>query len=184
MGHDTDGFSLNPENMLAMKPWTGNSDDKSLEDSIDFLEMLAFSRQSDLRNIIKKHQSDAFPNGFEAKQELIFEKTRNEYLESLKKRDNNFILRIFGLTSGNAADRNKDMMKSYSEKKNERIELRRKEWDRVKKLMQKQLEAEMEKEKAYIAEHGNSLWNIFGKSPLPSTQSSPTTDKQESTEHK
>ena len=45
MGHDTDGFSLNPENMLAMKPWTGNSDDKSLEDSIDFFNGCIASKQ-------------------------------------------------------------------------------------------------------------------------------------------
>lgn len=164
MGHDTDGFSPHPENHVRMAPWEGDATDTTLEQSIDFLEMLAFSRQADVRPLLAKHAAGQFPGVFEARQQEAFESLRRAQLETMKKRADNWFFRLFGMTHPAKAG---DVSKSYQEKKAERMELRRKEYARIYQLMQKQLEAEMQKEKAYYAEHKMPIWDLFSKGPPP-----------------
>lgn len=174
LGHDIEGFSEHPENMLAVPKWEGDGSDHRLEESVDFLEMLAFSRIKDVRPLISKYANRVFPDHFEAIQEEAFEKTRQDAIESLRKRTSNPILRFLGFASTSPAlkDANSstsidEKFPTYKAKKAERTMSRRKEWEHVKGLMQKQLEAEMEKEKTFYAEHKMSLWDLFSKGPPP-----------------
>lgn len=175
MGHDIDGFSPHPENMLKMASWEGDGHDRILEDSIDFLEMLAFSKIPDVRPIVSKHQGDRFPDSFEKLQETAFEKTRQEAIASLKRRAENPLFRLIGFGSAPKDPAEVEAkFPTYRAKKEERAVSRRKEWDHIRGLMQKQLEAEMEKEKAFYAEHKMPLWDLFSKGP-PTPPPVPTT---------
>lgn len=164
LGHDTVGFGPHPENHLPMRVWEGDPSDQDLEDSVDFLEMLAFSRLQDLRPVVEKHRDDAllFPRAFEAKQEAAFEASRQETITSLRRRSTNPFFKLFGLAPS-TVDPGK--FPTYAQKKEERRAARRKEWDHVQGLMRTQLEAEMEKEKAFYAEHKMSLFDLFSKGP-------------------
>lgn len=171
MGHDEVGFKLHPENMLKMEPWEGSGSDKRLEEVIDFMEMLAFSNLKDVRPVIAK-QSKSFPDKFEGSQEAAFEKTRQEAIESLKKRSQNGFFRLFSLSRKDDLAP-EERFPTWRQKKEERMAARRKEYAHIRGLMQKQLEAEMEKEKAFYAEHKMPLWDLFSKGPPPPPPTAP-----------
>lgn len=162
MGHDTDGFSLHPEHHLPMRAWQGDAGDRTLEASVDFLEMLAFSRLKDVRPAIESNRGAVFPDDFEHRQEAAFERTRQETLAGLQKRSGSFVFRLFGLAPSTPKE-----LPTYGERKAERLAMRRKEYEHIRGLMQKQLEAEMAKEKAFYAEHKMPLWELFSKGPPP-----------------
>jgi mitochondrial import inner membrane translocase subunit TIM50 len=163
LGHDKAGFSGQPENFIQMREWNGNAKDRALEESIDYLEMLAFSRMEDLRPAIKYQAGKVFPDDFEAEQAKTFNEARQQNLEMISKRNNNFFFRLIGL-SKSASSLQKELP-TYQNKKDERIDLRRREFAHLRDLMMKQMQAEMEKEKAFYKEHKMALWDLFSKGP-------------------
>jgi len=163
MGHDVEGFSPHPENLLPMRAWEGDASDHTLEDSLDFLELLAFSRLQDVRPVVERNRGTLFPTDFESKQAALFEQNRQEALQSLHKRANNWFFKLLGPRFAQPVDESK--FPTYEEKKAERAVARRKEWEHIKGLMRGQLEAEQEKEKAFYAEHKMSLFDLFAKGP-------------------
>jgi hypothetical protein len=151
-----------------MAPWEGDSKDLKLEESVDFLEMLAFSKIKDVRSVVTKQQGKLFPDDFERTQQEAFEKTRREAIDNLKRRADNPFFKFFGFGSagGSASpDSLEAKFSPYRAKKEERMVARRKEYEHIRGLMQKQLEAELEKEKAFYAEHKMPLWDLFSKGP-------------------
>lgn len=165
MGHDAEGFGDHLENLLRTASWEGDGQDRQLEEAVDFLEMLAFSKLKDLRPVVAKHAGKTFPESFEAGQEAAFEKTRQEAITSLRSRASNPFFRLFGFGSAKEGADLDAQFPTYRAKKAERMAARRKEWDTIRGLMQKQLEAEMEKEKAFYQEHKMPLWDLFSKGP-------------------
>lgn len=171
LGHDNPGFSLHPENFIQMAPWMGDATDETLEKTVDFLEMLAFSRLKDVRQITSQFQGKSFPEEFDATQRQAFIALRESQKNSLQGR----LSKLFsfgGANRGNSGGSSSSTVsskeeESYDDKKWERIELRRKEYARIKELMQKQLEAELQREKEYYAEHKMSWWDLFSKGPPP-----------------
>jgi import inner membrane translocase subunit TIM50 len=162
LGHDEAGFSLHPDNFIKTAPWTGDSTDTVLEDSIDFLEMVAFSRLQDVRRVTSQYQGKTFPEAFERAQENVFNTSKEAQKNSLQGWISSWL--SVGKTRSDRAN-NSDA--SYRARKLERTELRRKEFERIKELMQKQLQAEMQKEKEYYSEHKMALWDLFAKGPPP-----------------
>jgi hypothetical protein len=171
IGHDTQGFRHHPENMLTSKPWMGDPKDTSLEEAVDFLEGIAFARPKDLRPVLKKFQSGPFPQSYDQLQAESFDALRENRIAQLEARNKNPLTRFFGLGKTTTALLAENP--TYWEKKRERMDLRRKEYAHVKDLMQKQLDAEMAKEKAFYKEHKMSLLDIFSSSPQPA-QSGPS----------
>lgn len=161
LGHDEAGFSPHPENFIRMSSWTGDATDGALEGSIDFLEMLAFSRLSDVRPLVRQYAGRPFPEAFDRAQEAAFNASRASQARSLQTRLSNLF--SLGRSSGSGAG----AADSYEGRRQERQELRRKEYARIKELMQRQLQAELQKEKEYYAEHKMSLWDLFAKGPPP-----------------
>lgn len=164
LGHDEAGFSPHPENVIRMSPWKGDTTDELLEDSIDFLEMLAFSRLPDVRPLVQQYAGRPFPEAFDKAQETTFNASRANKARSLQTRLSNFLSLGRNPSSSSTTSSAVD---SYEARKQERRELRRKEYARVKELMQQQLQAELQKEKDYYAEHKMSLWDLFAKGPPP-----------------
>ena len=182
LGHDEAGFSPHPENFIRMAPWTGDASDHRLEESIDFLEMLAFSRLADVRPLAKQYAGLPFPESFDRAQERAFDAARDERTRSLQGRLASLFSfgkgsrGVTGVASSTATsdsivakdgDSHGDVITTYLVKKQERLELRRKEYGRIKELMQAQLQAELQKEKDYYAEHKMSVWDLFAKGPPP-----------------
>lgn len=163
MGHDKTGFSRHPENFVQMREWHGDAHDGALEESIDYLEMLAFSRMADLRPAIKYQAGKLFPDGFEREQAEAFDTARQQSIQSQTRRNDNFVFRLFGLAK--SASLLQKETPTYAVKKQERIELRRREFAHLRELMQKQMQAEMDKEKAFYKEHKMALWDLFSKGP-------------------
>lgn len=177
IGHDSEGFKDAQSNMLVVKPWTGDPDDESLEKAVDFLEGLALSRAQDIRPVIAKFKSDShfFPDSYDWVQAEAFAKAKQEADASRQRRESSWLFRWFGLKSLDHANMNFD----YFKHKKDRMAVRQKEWEHVKGIMQKQLEAELAKEKAYYKEHKMSLWDFFSKGPHPNPP--PTPSEPEST---
>lgn len=163
LGHDKAGFSGQPDNFIQMREWNGNAKDRALEESIDYLEMLAFSRLKDLRPAIKYQTGKVFPDDFEKEQADSFEAARQKNFDLIAKRNNNFFFRLIGLSKSASALQKE--LPTYEIKKEERIELRRREFAHLRDLMMKQMQAEMEKEKAFYKEHKMALWDLFSKGP-------------------
>lgn len=171
LGHDKAGFSGQPDNFIQMREWNGDASDRSLEKSIDYLEMIAFSRMKDLRPAIKYQSDKIFPDDFEKEQADAFETARQKNLEMIAKRNSNFLFRMIGMTKSASALQKEHP--TYDAKKEERMDLRRREFAHLKELMQKQMQAEMEKEKAFYKEHKMALWDLFSKGPpAPKPESS------------
>lgn len=175
IGHDTEGFQSAAENMLVVKPWNGDPEDRSLERAVDFLEGLALSRAKDVRPVIAKFKRDDafFPDSYDAIQASAFEQAKQEEEERKKRLESNWFFRYFtpksalpSLKSASTGSTPSD----YESRKLERMATRQREWQHVKSIMQKQLEAEMAKEKQYYKEHKVSMWDFFSspKAPLPS----------------
>lgn len=169
LGHDVAGFAPHPENFIRVEPWTGAAQDTVLEDSIDFLEMLAFSGLKDVRPVAQQYDGKVFPEAFQRAQEASFAQLKQLQKTSIQGRISSLF--SFGRSSKTPADSGSalggDANGDFRARKQERLELRRKEYARIKDLMQKQLEAEMQKEKEYYAEHKMALWDLFSKGPPP-----------------
>jgi import inner membrane translocase subunit TIM50 len=163
IGHDTEGFRGCSENMLATKPWDGSAGDDDLERSVDFLEGLAMSRAQDVRTVVSKFKSDNefFPSSYDETQSNMFERARKEAEEKRVKRESNWFFKLFNFKASQQPD------KDYWTRKKDRMAVRQQEWEHVKAIMQKQLEAELAKEKAYYKEHKMPLWDMFFKGPPP-----------------
>lgn len=171
LGHDIDGFSPHPENLLAMPSWTGDPEDASLERAVDFLEQLAFSRLTDIRPAIGEQQAEQkvramlFPKSYDAAQGEAYERARKQRLQLQSARSSNWVFRLlFGGVASTASALRSDEP-AYAERKLQRLQARRKEYAHIKDLMQKQLDTEMAKEKAYYADHKMSLWDLFTRAP-------------------
>ena len=170
IGHDTEGFSSAAENMLVVRPWNGDPEDRSLERAVDFLEGLALSRARDVRQVVAKFKRpDAFfPDSYDAIQAEAFNQAKREDEERKQRRESNWLFRLF--SSPKAAlpsltppttTANTDNGDYYEARKAERMSNRQREWQHVKAIMQKQLEAEMAKEKQHYKEHNVSVWDFF-----------------------
>ena len=161
IGHDTEGFRDAQENMLVVKPWNGDPSDRSLEKSIDFLEGLALSRASDVRPVVSKFKDDKkyFPDSFDDLQRSTYEKGRQETEERKARRESSWLFRMFAFASPKLS--NTKPLPDYETKKEERMAVRQKEWEHVKGIMQKQLEAEAAKEKSFNEKHKVSWWDFF-----------------------
>ena len=173
LGHDIGGFSPHPENHIPMQKWNGNPSDESLEKTIDFLELLAFSRAQDIRPMIREQRdledryASFFPESFDKAQEEALERARQMRAEIKQRRSSNWLFNaIFGGVASTASSL-KSQDPSYPEKKVSKMLARRKEYGHIKELMQKQLDTELQKEKDYFKEHKMSLWDLFGRAGPP-----------------
>lgn len=77
---DPDRFQLQPDNGIALKPWTGSKGDETANElvaMIPFLEALAIKRVKDVRPVIKHYEGKHIPTAYmEAEQ-----RTKKEMLE-------------------------------------------------------------------------------------------------------
>lgn len=176
IGHDTEGFRSAAENMLVVKPWSGDPEDRSLERAVDFLEGLALSRARDVRPIINKFKKTEtfFPDSYDSIQAESFNEARREDEERKQRRESNWLFRLFSpksvLPSAVASHKANDTV-DYESRKSERMATRQKEWQQVKAIMQKQLEAEMAKEKQQYKDHKVSMWDFFSSAPTDQPES-------------
>lgn len=74
---------------------------------------------------------------------------------------------MLGVSKGISKKVDSQIAGSYWGRKIERMKMRRIEYARIRDMMQAQLQAEMEKEKAYYAQHKMSVWDLFTKGPPP-----------------
>jgi hypothetical protein len=169
IGHDVEGFKGAADNMLMVRPWSGDPEDRSLERSVDFLEGLALSRAADVRPLIAKFKRDDlfFPDSYDLIQSQAYQRARAEEEERIKRRETNWLFRLFSratsvvsVPSSSTAQSIKSA-RDYDGKKEDRMATRQREWEHVKSIMQKQLEAEMAKERQHYKEHKVSMWDFF-----------------------
>lgn len=164
VGQDEAGFAPHPDNFVRVEPWLGDANDTVLEDSLDFLETLAFSRLADLRPVARQFVGKSFPRAFDQSQEASFNALQASQAKSLLGKIRGWLsIRRPGAEGGGGASSTDTA--TYWSRKQERLQLRRKEFARIKDLMEKQLQAEMQKEKDYYAEHKVALWDLFSKGP-------------------
>lgn len=153
LGHDQKGFSLQPDNFIKVPEWSPSIDkdgkDLSLEKCLDYLEVLAMSKLPDLRPQIRRFHSKELPSAFDAIQE-----------SQMNSPPSSSLFKGFKPSASSDISSNNDQ---FLKKKMERISLRRKEYARIRKLMDDQLKEQQRKEKEHYAKHKMSLTDLFIK---------------------
>jgi hypothetical protein len=151
LSHDPRAFAQADGNVLECDPWLGDANDQALEAAVDFLERLAFSRAKDVRPIVRLYAQGRFPHTFDAIQAEAYQQTHS-------KTQPNMLTSFF--FPGKSKKDGESQSKSYWDKKHERMESRRREYAHAQDVMQKHLEAELAKERAYYQEHKMSLMDM------------------------
>lgn len=156
MGHDQRGFSLQPDNFIKVPEWSPITDvdgkDLSLEKCLDYLEVLAMSKLSDLRPQIKRFHLKELPKAFDDIQETQMNSTSG-----------NSLFKSFKPSSTTTSTLSSGTSDQFIRKKMERINLRRKEYGRIRKLMDDQLKEQQRKEKEHYSKNKMSLTDLFIK---------------------
>ena len=168
-GSDEVEFSRNVENYLKSNHRTGDSTD-SLERYIDFFEALAVTNTEDVRPIIKKYQSkDNIADAYSLVQNRIYQDMRVQHEEVKKRRSKNLLFWIFARNPENA-----QAFPSFEEKKTMLLELRRKEYQNAKKIMDEQLEKERKKQEEFLKQNKVTMWDLAvnGAPEIPNSGSS------------
>ncbi|KAF9360892.1 mitochondrial inner membrane protein required for protein import [Mortierella sp. NVP85] len=84
MDSNPDAYSLQPENSIAMKPWTGDPNDTELVAMIPFLETLALTEVEDVRAPLAKFRGKNIPVEFAKWEEELKEQMRLQWEEEQK----------------------------------------------------------------------------------------------------
>lgn len=163
-GHDP-VFDAYPDNFLKVAPWDGDPADRTLENSLDFLEALAFSNSADIRLVVRSFEGNNVIKAFDKKQEDLYESMRQQRLAS----NNGFkkwITAILMPDIAKAASNEIDLL-PYQERKcvfmSQRQQDFAKDMERIKKEYQKQMEANKE----YLAANKMPLFDLVTKGPPP-----------------
>lgn len=171
LGHD-DVFTAFPDNFIKVAPWEGQADDKLLENSIDFLEALAFSNAKDVRQVLQTFKGQNVFDVFEQRQRDIYDSIhakRSSYaglkswlLGLLMPGFSKSTLSLPGSQQAIDIDR-----LSYDQRKAIFMEQRKadfvKDMERIKVEYQKQLNANKE----YLASNKMPLFDLVTKGPPP-----------------
>ncbi|KAF9968345.1 mitochondrial inner membrane protein required for protein import [Mortierella alpina] len=84
MDSNPDAYALQPENAIAMKPWTGDPNDTELVAMIPFLETLALTEVEDVRGPLAKFRGKNIPVEFAKWEEELKEQMRLQWEEDQK----------------------------------------------------------------------------------------------------
>ncbi|KAF9921953.1 mitochondrial inner membrane protein required for protein import, partial [Modicella reniformis] len=84
MDSNPDAYSLQPENAIAMEPWTGDPNDTELIAMIPFLETLALTEIEDVRDPLAKFRGKNIPVEFAKWEEELKEQMRLQWEEEHK----------------------------------------------------------------------------------------------------
>ncbi|KAF9913755.1 mitochondrial inner membrane protein required for protein import [Lobosporangium transversale] len=84
MDSNPDAYSLQPENSIAMKPWTGDPNDTELVAMIPFLETIALTEVEDVRGPLAKFRGKNIPVEFAKWEEELKEQMRLQWEEEQK----------------------------------------------------------------------------------------------------
>ncbi|KAG0322522.1 mitochondrial inner membrane protein required for protein import [Dissophora globulifera] len=84
MDSNPDAYALQPENSIAMKPWTGDASDTELVGMIPFLETLALTEVDDVRIPLAKFRGKNIPVEFAKWEEDLKEQMRLQWEEEQK----------------------------------------------------------------------------------------------------
>lgn len=173
-GSDEVGFSGNEENFLKSNRWTGNAAD-SLEPYIDFFEALAATSSDDIRPIIKRYQNkENVAHAYSLVQNKIYNDMRLHHDQLNQRRSKNLFFWIFS----RSPDSTSASFPTFEEKKAMLVELRRKEYQNAKKIMDEQLEKERKKHEEFLKQNKITMWDmaVNGASQMPNQNHSNTTN--------
>ncbi|KAF8984689.1 mitochondrial inner membrane protein required for protein import, partial [Entomortierella lignicola] len=84
MDSNPDAYSLQPENAIAMKPWTGDPNDTELVAMIPFLEAIVLNNVEDVRGPLAMFRGKNIPVEFAKWEEELKEKMRIQWEEEQK----------------------------------------------------------------------------------------------------
>ncbi|KAI8056732.1 HAD-like domain-containing protein [Syncephalis plumigaleata] len=86
MDSNPEAFSLQPENGVAVPPWTGDPSDRYLFDIIPFLQTIAETRPTDVRPILQAYSGKDIPATFAESERILLERYQQEWEEEQKKK--------------------------------------------------------------------------------------------------
>ncbi len=155
-GCDEIGFSPHPENFLPTNPWNGKDESSSLENYIDFFEALAVSNTDDLRKIVRKYQGKPIDSAYNELQRRLYNEMKIQHENLAQRKKNNIFLRLFA----SGPSHNQQQVPTFEEKKLMLMELRRKEYQNAKKIMDEQLEKERKRQEEYLKQNKVTMWDL------------------------
>ncbi|GAA5961214.1 hypothetical protein JCM8115_005870 [Rhodotorula mucilaginosa] len=167
---DPDRFQLQPDNGIALKPWTGSKGDETANElvaMIPFLEALAIKRVKDVRPVIKHYEGKHIPTAYmEAEQ-----RTKQEMLDKWEqqRKDSSvkgWISSLFsGLTQGTIRDAPPETDVEQMRKAAQKLYLEeQKYWKDNAALIEQQIEEDKQRQ---IKEMSSSLVGMMGLKPPP-----------------
>ncbi|GAA5979404.1 hypothetical protein JCM10908_002911 [Rhodotorula pacifica] len=165
---DPDRFQLQPDNGIALKPWTGSKGDETANElvaMIPFLEALAIKRVKDVRPVIKHYEGKHIPTAYmEAEQ-----RTKKEMLDKWEqqRKDSSvkgWISSLFsGLTQGTIRDAPPETDVEQMRKAAQKLYLEeQKYWKDNAALIEQQIEEDKQRQ---IKEMSSSLVGMMGLKP-------------------
>lgn len=155
-GCDEIGFSPHAENFLPTAPWNGKDESSSLENYIDFFEALAVSNADDLRKIVAKYQGKQVDSAYNELQRKLYNDMKLQHENLAQRKKNNIFLRLFA----SGASHNQQEVPAFEQKKEMLMELRRKEYQNAKKIMDEQLEKERKRQEEYLKQNKVTMWDL------------------------
>ncbi|GAA5865825.1 hypothetical protein JCM3774_003110 [Rhodotorula dairenensis] len=161
-------FQLQPDNGIALKPWTGSKGDETANElvaMIPFLEALAIKRVRDVRPVIKHYEGKHIPTAYmEAEQ-----RTKQEMLDKWEqqRKDSSvkgWISSLFsGLTQGTIRDAPPETDVEQMRKAAQKLYLEeQKYWKDNAALIEQQIEEDKQRQ---IKEMSSSLVGMMGLKP-------------------
>jgi import inner membrane translocase subunit TIM50 len=96
MDSNPDAYSLQPENAVAVPPWTGDPNDRYLTEIIPFLETLVIMNVADVRPICQKYYGQDTPQKFAETEARIRDQLRAQWEEQKSKTSVKGLFGMFG----------------------------------------------------------------------------------------
>lgn len=127
-----------------------------MENYIDFFEALAVSNADDLRKIVAKYQGKQVDSVYNELQCKLYNDMKVQHENLADRKKNNIFLRLFA--SGRS--HNQQEIPAFEQKKEMLMELRRKEYQNAKKIMDEQLEKERKRQEEYLKQNKVTMWDL------------------------
>ncbi|KAI7865598.1 HAD-like domain-containing protein [Spinellus fusiger] len=159
-------FSMQPENGIALKPWTGEAGDHGLVDFIPFLEAIALTNPDDVRSILKSFDEDIPKEWARREQEMeaIHIKQWQEEQAAKKKKPN--LGSLLGGGGASASQPQEEAPPTYLEQMRKQIrETFAAEHEQMKQQQDELLKKDIEAQKEQMREMKLTVWDLMTRNP-------------------
>ncbi|KAI9273709.1 HAD-like domain-containing protein [Sporodiniella umbellata] len=157
MDSNPESFCLQPENGIALKPWTGELKENSILEFIPFLEAIALTNPSDVRPVLKSFEGKHIPLEWHKREEEMNRLHRLQWEEEQSKKKTKRNLGSL-LSGGGAQAEMEGPPPTYLEQMRKHV---RETFATEFKVQEEAMKQEMEKQTEMMKEMKTSVWDLL-----------------------